>query len=42
MNPFQVIAAFDDLAFESSQISCILLRGKSNVRSVIEAVDPFK
>lgn len=42
MNPFHVIAVFDGLAFECSQISCILLRDKSKCRSAIEAVDPFK
>jgi hypothetical protein len=44
MSTFQVIAAFVSLAFGSSQSSGILLRlrDKSQRRSVVEAVDPFK
>ena len=44
MSPFQGIAAFVSLAFGSSQSSGILLRlrDKSQRRSVVEAVDPFK
>jgi hypothetical protein len=45
MSTFQVIAAFVSLAFGSSQSSGILLlrlRDKSQRRSVVEAIDPFK